>query len=138
MARTVTQWESGSLIKFKMFPHYYLISLDRRKSNKLHLQNDSDLLPFLFAFNYQNYIQYLTQHHVELANLSIAKPQAFSDLKAFSLGVSLRGNKFLTIPGDLVNEVIINRDVKVRIGPMRGGAMLLLMLRRISFYTPIY
>ena len=28
---------------------------------------------------------------------------------------------FFTIPGDLVTEVTINREVKVRGGPMRGG-----------------
>ena len=33
----------------------------------------------------------------------------------------MSGNKFSTIPGDLVTEVAIYREVKVRGGPMRGG-----------------
>ena len=84
------------------------------------MQAHSDLLPLLFAFNHQNYAQYLTQHHVELTNLSIAKPQAFSDLETIGLGASLSGNTFSTIPGDLVTKVAINRQVKVRGGPMGG------------------
>ena len=42
-------------------------------------------------------------------------------MKTFGLGASLRGNSFSTVPGDLVNEVIINREIQVRGGPMRGG-----------------
>ena len=84
------------------------------------MQAHSDLLPLLFAFNHQNYARYLTQHHVELTNLSIAKPQAFSDLETIGLGASLSGNTFSTIPGDLVTKVAINRQVKVRGGPMGG------------------
>ena len=52
---------------------------------------------------------------------SIAKPQAFPDLKILVFGTSLSRNKFLTIPGDLVNEEAINREVIVRGGPMSGG-----------------
>lgn len=37
------------------------------------------------------------------------------------LGANLNGKKFSTVPGDLVTEVTINRKVKVREGPMRGG-----------------
>ena len=75
----------------------------------------------LFVFNSDNSARYLTQHHIELANLPKSKPQAFSDLEAFGLGASLNGNKLSTIPGDLVTEFTINREVKVRDGPMRGG-----------------
>ena len=52
---------------------------------------------------------------------SIAKPQAFPDFKSLVLGASLSRNKFLTIPGDLVNEEAINREVIVRGGPVSGG-----------------
>ena len=37
------------------------------------------------------------------------------------MGASLTGRKFSTIPGDLVTEVTVNREVKIRGGPMRGG-----------------
>ena len=74
---------------------------------RLHLQAHSDLLRVLFAFSHQNYTRYLNQYHVELTNLSITKPQAFSGLETFDLGASLSGNKFSTIPGDLVTEVTI-------------------------------
>ena len=85
------------------------------------MQAHSDLLLLLFAFNHQNYSQYLTQHHVEFTNLSITKSQAFSFLETFDLGARPSGNKFSTIPGDLVTEVTITRKVKVGGGPMRGG-----------------
>ena len=52
---------------------------------------------------------------------STAKPQAFPGLKILVLGASLSRNTFLAIPGDLVNEEIINRQVNVRDGPMSGG-----------------
>ena len=99
------------------------ITAYREKNIRLHLKAHSDLLPFLFAFSHQYYVQYLTQHHVGLTNLSFTKPQVFSDLEIFGPGVSLSGNKFSTIPGDLVTEVAIYREVKVRGGPMRGGPM---------------
>ena len=43
------------------------------------------------------------------------------DLEIFGPGVSLSVNKFSTIPGDLVTEVAIHKEVKDRAGPMRGG-----------------
>ena len=52
---------------------------------------------------------------------SIAKIQAFPDLKILVLGASLSRNKFLTIPEDLVNEETINTEVIVRGGPMSAG-----------------
>ena len=58
-----------------------------REKIKLHLQAHDDLIC----------IQYSELH-------SIAKPQAFPDLKILVLGASLSRNKCLTIPGDLVNE----------------------------------
>ena len=57
-----------------------------REKNSIYLQAHSDLLPLSFAFNHQNYVRFLTQHHVELPNLSFTKPQAFSDLEIFDPG----------------------------------------------------
>ena len=37
------------------------------------------------------------------------------------MGASLTGRKFSTFPGDLVTEVTVNREVKIRGGLMRGG-----------------
>ena len=54
-----------------------------REKHRLHLQAHSDLLPLSFAFSHQNYVRYLTQHYVELTNLSFTKPQAFSNLEIF-------------------------------------------------------
>ena len=92
-----------------------------REKHRLHLQAHSDLLPLLFAFSHHhNCVWYLAQHHLELTNLSFKKPQAFSDLEILGPGDGLSGNKFSTIQGDLVTEVAIYREVKVRGGPMRG------------------
>ena len=50
-----------------------------REKTELHLQAQRDLLPLLFAFNYQNYSRYLTTHHVELTNLLPSKnPSAYN------------------------------------------------------------
>ena len=86
------------------------------KNIRLHLQAHSDLLPLLFSFSDQNYVQYLTQDHVKLTNLLSTKPEAFTDLEIFG-----PGNKFSTIPGELVTKVGIYREVKVRGGPMEDG-----------------
>ena len=104
MTKTVAQWGNGSLITFKMFPRYCPRLPHTWKKIKLHLQAFSDLIC----------IQSSELH-------SIAKPQAFSDLKILVYGVSLNRNKFLTIPEDLVNEETINREVIDRGGRMSGG-----------------
>ena len=72
----MAQWESELLITFKIFPrhypHYPRLS-HAGKKNILHLQTHKDLLPLLFSFSHQNYVRFLTRHHVELTNLSITK-----------------------------------------------------------------
>ena len=97
------------------------ITAHREKNIELHLQAPRDLLPLLFVFNHQNYSRYLTTHHVELTNLPSKNCFAYKDLQIYGIGASLSGKKFSTIPGDLVTEVTIYREVKVRGGPMRGG-----------------
>ena len=97
------------------------IAAYRDKNIELHLQAQEQLLPLLFAFNHQNYARYLTYHHYELQSLQKENPAAYEQLKQYGMGASLSGRKFSTIPGDLVTEVTVNREVKVRGGPMRGG-----------------
>ena len=84
------------------------------KNIGFHLQAQRDLLLLLFAFNYQNYSRYLTTHHVELTNVSSKNPYAYKDLQTYDIGASLSGKRFSTIPGDLVTEVTINRELKIR------------------------
>ena len=105
----------------KVFLLLSKITAYKETNIRLYSQAHSDLLPLLFAFSHQNYVRYLTQYHVELTNLSFTKPQAFSGLEILGPGDSLSGNKFSTIPGDLVTVVAINREVKARGGPMRSG-----------------
>ena len=97
------------------------IAAYRDKNIELHLQAQEELLPLLFAFNHQNYARYLTYHHYELKSLEANNASAYEQLKTYGMGASLSGKKFSTIPGDLVTEVTVNREVKVRGGPMRGG-----------------
>ena len=63
----------------------------------------------------------LTYHHYELQRLQVENSPAYEQLKTYGMGASLSGRKFSTIPGDLVTEVTVNREVKIRGGPMRGG-----------------
>ena len=46
------------------------------KNIDLHLEAQRDLLPLLFAFNNQNYSQYLATHHVVLTKLASENPLA--------------------------------------------------------------
>ena len=45
----------------------------------------------------------------------------YEQLKTYGMGVILSGRKIWTNPGDLVTEVTVNQEVKIRGGPMRGG-----------------
>ena len=98
------------------------ITAYREKNIQMHLQAQRDLLALMFEFNHQNYSQYLTTHHVELTNLFPSKnPAAYKNLQTYGLGASFSGKRFSTIQGDLVIEVTINREAKVRGVPMIGG-----------------
>ena len=44
---------------------------------------------------------------------------AYKNLQTCGIGASLSSQKFCTIPGDLVLKVTINREMKVRGGPVR-------------------
>ena len=87
----------------------------------LHLQAQRDLLPLLFAFNHPNYSRYLTYHHFELEGLKETNPSAYQKLEMYGMDASLTGRKFDTIPGDLVTETTVNREVKIRGGGVGGG-----------------
>ena len=97
------------------------IAAYRDKNIDLYLQAQRELLPLLFAFNHSNYSRYLTYHHIELHGLKETYPTAYNQLETYGMGASLTGRKFSTIPGDLVTEATVNREVKIRGGPMRGG-----------------
>ena len=103
-------------------------------------QNFSSLLSQITTYREKDQITFASSQwtstsliYIQLSELhSIAKPQVFPDLKILVLVVSLSRNKFLTIPGDLVNEGAINREVNVRGGPMSGGYSTSIDLKMIS------
>ena len=94
-----------------------------------YIQNVSSLLSQITTYREKDQITFASSQwsftsliYIQSSELhSIAKPQAFPDLKILVLGASLSKNIFLTIPGDLVNEEAINREVIVRGGPVSGG-----------------
>ena len=47
--------------------------------------------------------------------------EVWSDLLVNGFGGLVSGKPFSTIHGDLINETTINREMKVRGGPMQGG-----------------
>ena len=98
-----------------------LVSAVREKSIELHITAERALLPKCFAFNYINYARYLTIQHVNFEKIQIEKPTAWEDLLNDGFGGSITGQSFSTIHGDLITETTINREVKVRGGPVRGG-----------------
>lgn len=97
------------------------ISSVREKHIERHLQAERALLPQLFAFGHINYARYLTYQHVTLTNLHKTNPAAWTELKENGFGGSLTGGSFSTVHGDFITEVTVNREVKVRGGPMQGG-----------------
>jgi hypothetical protein len=68
-----------------------------------------------------NYARYLTLQHVNLQHVKENHKDAWKDLVEIGFGGSLSGQPFSTIHGDLITETKINREVKVRVGPMQGG-----------------
>ena len=98
-----------------------LISSVRENYIERHIQAERALLPQLFAFGHFNYARYLTYQHVTLANLHQTNPAAWKELKENGFGGSFTGAPFSTVYGDFISEVTVNREVKVRGGPMKGG-----------------
>ena len=93
----------------------------REKSMETHLAAERVLLPKCFAFGHVNYARYLTFQHVNLQNVKRNLKDAWDDLVQNGFGGSMSGKPFSTIHGDLITEITINREVKVRGGPMQGG-----------------
>eukprot|EP00794_Sanderia_malayensis_P016261 gene16261-17905_t len=81
----------------------------REKNMELHLQALQELIPLLFAFNHHNYSRYLTHSHIVLSNMKEEDPDAYDDLSIYGPGISLSGERFSSIPGDLVTEVAGSR-----------------------------
>ena len=98
-----------------------MVSAVREMTIERHLQAERALLPQLFAFGHQNYSRYLTYQHVLLKNLHAQNQGAWRELTLNGFGGSLSGQPFSTKHGDLIIERTINREVKVRGGPMQGG-----------------
>ena len=98
-----------------------LIAAMREKSIETHLAAERTLLPKCFAFGHVNYARYLTFQHVNLQNVKMNHKDAWDDLVENGFRGSLSGEPFSTIHGDLITEITINREVKVRGGPMQGG-----------------
>ena len=98
-----------------------MISSVREHNIKRRMQAERALLPKLFAFGHPNYSRYLTYQHVMLQLLEKTNPNAWESIIKEGFGASRSGNEFSAIHGDLMIETTINREVKVRGGPMQGG-----------------
>ena len=82
---------------------------------------ERELLPNCFAFNHINYSRYLTFQRVNFLKIKHCNENVWNDLLKEGFGGSLNGEPLSTIHGDLITEVTINREVKVRGYPMMGG-----------------
>ena len=60
-------------------------------------------------------------HYFELQALKQKTISPYEQSKTCKMGASLTRRKFSTVPGDLVTEVTVNREVKNCSGPKRGG-----------------
>ena len=98
-----------------------MVSSVREMAIERHLEAERAFLPQLFAFGHHNHARYLTYQHVMISTLCESNPNAWQDLKDNGFGGSVTGEPFSTKHGDLIIETTVNRDVKVRGGPMQGG-----------------
>ena len=55
-----------------------------------------------------------------LSNLYVKNPKAWDELLNHGFGGNLSGQPFSTEHGDLIIEMTVNKEVKVRGGPMQG------------------
>ena len=97
------------------------VSAVRENTIERHLAAERVLLPKCFAFGHQNYARYPTFQHVKLQDIRSKQEGAWNDLLVNGFGGSVSGKPYSTIHGDLITETTINREVKVRGGPMQGG-----------------
>ena len=93
----------------------------KRKNNERHLAAARVLLPVCFAFVHQNYARYLTFKHVKMQDSRSKQKGAWNDLLVNGFGDSVSGKPYSTIHGDLITETTMNREMKVRGGPIQGG-----------------
>ena len=98
-----------------------LVSSVRENCIERHLQAERVLCRDLHALGHPNYSRYLTYQHVMLSTLHEKNPKAWEELLNNGFGGSLSGQPFSTEHGDLIIEMTINKEVKVRGGPMQGG-----------------
>ena len=98
-----------------------LVSSVREKCIPRHLQAERVLCRDLHALGHPNYSRYLSYQHVMLSNLYVKNPKAWDELLNHGFGGSLSGQPFSTEHGDLIIEMTVNKEVKVRGGPMQGG-----------------
>ena len=86
-----------------------------------HLAAERMPLPKCFAFRHVIYARYLTFQHVNLQNVKLNHKAAWNDLVQSRFGGSMSGEPFSRIHGDLITKTKINRELKVRGGPMHDG-----------------
>ena len=92
-----------------------------RKNIERHIQAEENLCKDAHAFGHPNYARYLSYQHVMLKSLPQQKPLVWDELLKNGFGGSITGKPFSTEHGDYMIETTINREVKVRGGPMQGG-----------------
>ena len=98
-----------------------MIRFVRECNIEMHLEAERALLLQHFAFGHPNCSCYLTYQHVLLEVHRISNTSVQKDLKENGFGGSLTGDKTSAIHEDLIIETTVNREVKVRGGPMQGG-----------------
>lgn len=96
-----------------------LVHAVREKCIMLHMQAKRALLPQVFSFKQAHYARFFTRQNVMLKTLPQRNPSAWQELLDKSCSGSLSGEPFSTEHGDHITETTINREVKVRGGPMR-------------------
>ena len=98
-----------------------LIFAGQEVNFELHLAAERELLPKCFAFTHINYSRSLPFQHVNFSEIKHCNENIQNDLLRKGFVRPLSGQFFSTIHGDLIAEVTVNREVKVRGDLMMDG-----------------
>ena len=92
----------------------------REYNNEMHLEAEKALLRQCFVFGHSNYSDCPIYQHELLKVHCISNTSVWKDRKEDGFGGNLTGDKFSAKHGNLIIQTTVNREVKVRGGPMQG------------------
>ena len=78
----------------------------------LHLEATNAMLPWMFAYDHQNYSRFITYYWSQMTRLPTAHPNIFNEFLLGNFAVRRTPGKFNKVPSDQCIEQTINREQK--------------------------